>query len=95
MYYLKNNKTKDEFTAQGLAMAKEILAFDNLGEKEKQEYLRQVEIDRIKISELETALFKGGRKGRAESEAERNRLEADPKAKDAQLEAALARIAEP
>ena len=59
IYYLKNNKIKDDFTAQGLDRAREILAFDNLGEEEKQEYWHQVEADRIKLSELETALFKG------------------------------------
>ena len=38
------------------------------------------------------AMMKGREEGRAENEEERNRLEADLKAKDAQLEAALARI---
>jgi len=70
IYYLKNNKIKDEFTALGLDKAREILAFDNLSEEEKQEYFRQVEIDRIKVSELETAHFKGEMKGRAEGRVE-------------------------
>ena len=62
IYYLKNNKIKDEFTAQGLDKAREILAFDNLSDQEKKEYFIQVEIDRIKISELETAIYKGEHK---------------------------------
>ena len=74
IYYLKNNKIKDDFTAQGLDKAREVLDFDNLSDEEKKEYLRQVEIDRIKTSELETAMYKGEavgiEKGRAEGRAE-------------------------
>jgi predicted transposase/invertase (TIGR01784 family) len=59
IYYLKNNKIRDDFTAQGLDKAREVLAFDNLNDEEKQEYWRSIEADRIKQSEIETALFKG------------------------------------
>ncbi|MCL2739223.1 MAG: Rpn family recombination-promoting nuclease/putative transposase [Bacteroidales bacterium] len=66
VYYLKNNKIKDDFTAQGLDRARQILAYDKLCEKEKREYFRQAEIERIRASEIETALLKGERKGRVE-----------------------------
>jgi predicted transposase/invertase (TIGR01784 family) len=77
IYYLKNNKIKDDFTAQGLAKAREVLAFDNLTDEEKRAYNRHIEDERIRNSEMETAyedgLDKGeaiGRaKGRAEGEA--------------------------
>jgi predicted transposase/invertase (TIGR01784 family) len=59
IYYLKNNKIRDDFTAQGLDKAREVLAFDNLTDEEKQEYWHSIETDRIKQSEIETALFKG------------------------------------
>ena len=35
IYYLKNNKIKDDFTAQGLDQAREILIYDNLTDEEK------------------------------------------------------------
>ena len=63
IYYLKHNKIKDEFTAQGLDKARELLAFDNLSDKEKHDYHRQSDIERIREDELETALLKGEAKG--------------------------------
>jgi len=59
IYYLKNNKIRDDFTAQGLDKAREVLAFDNLTDEEKQDYWRSIEADRVKQSEIETALSKG------------------------------------
>ncbi|MDR2971444.1 MAG: Rpn family recombination-promoting nuclease/putative transposase, partial [Bacteroidales bacterium] len=92
IYYLKNNKIKDEFTAKGLDKARRLLAFDNLSDEEKREYRRQVEMDRIKISELEKALYKGEVKGRAEGEKERARLQAEKEAAKAEKEAAQAKL---
>jgi len=57
IYYLKNNKIKDEFTAQGLDLAREVLAYDNLSDKEKEEYDNEAKLARIKDSEIETADF--------------------------------------
>jgi len=57
VYYLKNNKIKDDFTAQGLDLAREVLAYDNLSDKEKEEYDNEVKLARIKDSEIETADF--------------------------------------
>ena len=70
IYYLKNNKIRDDFTAQGLDRAREVLAFDNLSDSEKQEYNRSIESNRIKQSEIETALFKGRIQGREEGRME-------------------------
>jgi predicted transposase YdaD len=70
IYYLKNNKIRDDFTAQGLDKAREILAYDNLSDTEKQEYSISIESNRIKQSEIETALFKGRREGREEGREE-------------------------
>ena len=63
IYYLKNNKIKDEFKAQGLDRAKEILAVDNLSDDEKKRYYRNIEEKRIKESEINTALIEGEEKG--------------------------------
>ena len=60
IYYLKNNKIKDVFTAKGLVKAMKVLAFDNLTDAEKNDYWRHVEDRRIKDSEMETA-FEDGR----------------------------------
>jgi predicted transposase/invertase (TIGR01784 family) len=38
VYYLKNNKIEDHFTAQGLNKVKEILLYDNLTPEEKRDY---------------------------------------------------------
>ena len=59
IYYLKHNKIRDDFTAQGLDKAREVLAFDKMSEEEKKQYLRNIEAWRIKESEILTALYKG------------------------------------
>jgi len=107
VYYLKNNKIRDDFTAKGIDRAREILAYENLSDVEKREYFRQAEIERIRISELETAIFKGEFKGRAEGRAEgkaegeaigveKGRAEGEAKRQqlEADLKAAQERIAE-
>ena len=70
IYYLKTNKIRDDFTAKGLDKAREVLAFDNLSDEEKAEYWRSIEADRIKLSEIETAIFKGRIEGREEGKIE-------------------------
>jgi predicted transposase/invertase (TIGR01784 family) len=70
IYYLKHNKIKDEFTARGLNKAREVLLFDNLSDEEKREYWDSVEANRIKQSEIETALIKGRLEGREEGREE-------------------------
>lgn len=43
IYYLKNNEIKDEFTAQGIGRAKELLSLDNLSEEELIRYKKYQE----------------------------------------------------
>ena len=69
IYYLKNNKIKDEFTAQGLNKARKILAFDKMTDAEKKAYWRHVEERRIRDSEVETAHEDGFDKGYEKGEA--------------------------
>jgi predicted transposase/invertase (TIGR01784 family) len=70
IYYLKYSKIKDDFTAQGLDQAREVLAFDNLTEEEKKRYWRSIEETRIKDSEIKTAFTDGEIKGHAEGRVE-------------------------
>jgi len=65
IYYLKNNKIRDDFTAQGLAQARETLAYDNLTEREKRQYQREIKDRIIRDSETRSAF----REGRDEGEA--------------------------
>ena len=88
VYYLKNNKIRDDFTAQGIDKARQILAFDNLTDDEKKQYWRRVEGKRVRDGEIQSAFIDGEAKG----EAERARLEADCtrlEANRARLEAEL------
>ena len=70
VYYLKNNKIRDNFTAQGLDKAREVLSFDKLSEEEQKRYLREVEVERIRDSEINTAFTDGKIEGHAEGRAE-------------------------
>jgi predicted transposase/invertase (TIGR01784 family) len=98
IYYLKNNTINDDFTAQGMDKAREILAFDKLNEKEKKRYLREIDARLLRDAEIRTSDFKGEirgiaiglEKGRAEGEAERARLKAEKQAAQAEKEAAQA-----
>ena len=89
IYYLKNNTIKDDFTAQGLDKAREILAFDLLTEEEKNKYLREIEARLLRDSEIRTSRGEGEVigivKGRAEGEAERAQLQAQLDAAQAEL----------
>ena len=70
VFYLKNNTIRDDFTAQGLDQAREILAYDNLTDAEKAQYDRELKNNHIRNSEIETAFTDGEFKGRAEGRAE-------------------------
>ena len=70
IFYLKNNLIRDDFTAQGLGRAREVLAYDNLSDDEKRAYWRDVESRRIRDSEVVSAFGDGEIKGRAEGRAE-------------------------
>jgi hypothetical protein len=73
IYYLKNNRIKDEFTAKGLDKARAILAIDVLSEEEKAQYERDMDNKVMSDAAIRTAI----RKGRNEGEAERNQLIAE------------------
>jgi predicted transposase/invertase (TIGR01784 family) len=73
IYYLKNNRIKDEFTAQGLEKARVILAIDVLSEEEKAQYERDMENKVMSDAAIRTAI----RKGRNEGEAERTQLQTE------------------
>ena len=68
IYYLKNNKIKDDFTAQGLIQAREILIYDNLTDEEKRQYEYEIKTNRIRNSEIKTAFTDGEFKGRIDGE---------------------------
>jgi len=106
IYYLKNNRIKDEFTAKGLDKAREILAFDALSEDEKAQYLRDADEKLMRDAEIRTALHKGRNEGKVEGleegeaiglekgEAERSQLKAERSQLEDKLQAAQERIAE-
>jgi predicted transposase/invertase (TIGR01784 family) len=90
IYYLKNNRIKDEHTAKGLDKARKILAYDNLSDEEKQEYDRIEHLERIKLSEIRSALIQG----RSEGEEERIRLQAEKEAIQAEKDTIQAKLKE-
>jgi predicted transposase/invertase (TIGR01784 family) len=63
MYFLKNSEIKDEFNAKGLKEAKQVLKYENMSKEDKSAYERHVYNQRIEISVIETAEFKGEMKG--------------------------------
>ena len=88
MYFLKNNSIPDEFTAPGLAEAKEHLRYNNLSKQEQIDYDQHIKQILYEQGAIDTAIRKGERKGIAKGKKERDRLEADLKdlqAKNAEL----------
>ena len=65
IYYLKNNRIEDHFTAQGLDRAKEALLFDKLTDAEKALYLRAIDNKLVNDDAIRTALLEGEIKGEA------------------------------
>ncbi|MEQ9359738.1 Rpn family recombination-promoting nuclease/putative transposase [Coleofasciculus sp. F4-SAH-05] len=63
IYFLKKSQIKDEFTAQGLAEAKENLLVDSLSEEERANYLRFMENQRYEISLIEGSRSEGRLEG--------------------------------
>ena len=98
IYYFKNNRIKDEFTAKGLNKAREILAFDILTEEEKKQYERDADAKVVRDAEIRSALNKGLYEGEAigleKGEAERTQLKAERTQLKSDLQAAKERIAE-
>ena len=65
VYYLKNNRVEDNFTAKGLDRVKELLLFDNLSDEEQAQYLRLIDSKLLRDSAIHTAMLKGEIKGEA------------------------------
>ena len=70
VYYLKKNQIRDDFTAQGIGKAREILAYDNLSEQEKARYDRAIEMRLLADSEIRTSRFEGKLEGKLEGRIE-------------------------
>ncbi|MDR0619819.1 MAG: hypothetical protein LBG17_07985, partial [Bacteroidales bacterium] len=70
IYYLKNYKIEDGFNAKGLKSANEKLKYYALSESEQREYDRMVHYERIRMSEIETAIMDGKYEGREEGRKE-------------------------
>ena len=59
IYYLKTGKICDDFTAQGIDRAREVLAYDNLTDEEKRHHDRMIHDRRNRDSEIITAVTDG------------------------------------
>jgi hypothetical protein len=70
MYYLKNSQIKDDFKAQGLQKAAEILNIGLLSPEEKRDYDKAVDMRRSNDSSIWTAKIEGREEGRAEGREE-------------------------
>jgi predicted transposase/invertase (TIGR01784 family) len=70
IYYLKNYKIEDNFSAKGLKAANEKLKYYALSESEQRAYDRMVHYERIEMSEIETAFMDGEEKGREKGREE-------------------------
>jgi predicted transposase/invertase (TIGR01784 family) len=62
MYFLKNSEIKDEFTAKGLAEAKQVLKYENMSKEDQMSYKRHIENTRVELSVIETAEYKAERR---------------------------------
>ncbi len=56
IYFLKNSEIKDEFNAKGIQKAKEALRVDSLSPSEKIDYEQYIKDDRIRRSEILSAI---------------------------------------
>ncbi|MEQ8975784.1 MAG: Rpn family recombination-promoting nuclease/putative transposase, partial [Coleofasciculus sp. C1-SOL-03] len=63
IYFLKKSQIKEEFTAQGLAEAKENLLVDSLSAEERANYLRFMENRRYEVSMIEGSRSEGRLEG--------------------------------
>jgi predicted transposase/invertase (TIGR01784 family) len=59
VYYLKNGKIKEEFTAKGMAEVKEYLDYENLSPEEKRRYQKSADTKRDWESSFDTAEKRG------------------------------------
>lgn len=68
IYYLKNNRLPDHFTAPGLEKAEQILSYHNMDAEAKALYDAHIKDRRISYDVLETARMEGREEGREEGE---------------------------
>jgi hypothetical protein len=66
IYYLKNNEIRDDFTAQGIKRAQQVLAYDSLSASEKEQYHHHIKERRVRDDEIRTAFSDGEAKGEAD-----------------------------
>jgi len=57
IYFLKNNEIKESFSAKGIQSAKQKLRLDNLEGIEKVEYQQYIKEQRIRMGEINSAVF--------------------------------------
>jgi predicted transposase/invertase (TIGR01784 family) len=69
IFYLKNNRIRDDFTAQGIDKARKILAIDNLTDEEKRQHDREIKNMLIRNSQMRNALSEGETIGLVKGEA--------------------------
>jgi len=69
IYYLKNNRIEDHFTAQGIGKAREALQFDNLSDEEKAQYLHDLDNKQLSDDAISTAILEGKEIGLEEGKA--------------------------
>ena len=65
VYFLKHSKVKSSFSAKGIRKAGEALAYEKMSQAEKNDYEVFIKAERVKASQIDTALWKGERKGMA------------------------------
>jgi predicted transposase/invertase (TIGR01784 family) len=66
IYYLKNNTIPDNFTARGLAEAREKLRYDSLSEQDKKNYDHHLGQTRYEQNIIEDSFDQGKTEGKAE-----------------------------
>ena len=70
IYYFKNDKIPDDFTAPGLDEARERLQYNKLSEEEKRDYDHHLKQKIYEKGSINTAIRKGEAKGRTEGRTE-------------------------
>jgi predicted transposase/invertase (TIGR01784 family) len=68
IYFLKNDRIQDGFSARGLLKARDILDYSRLSPAEKAEYDYELDIKSHNRSQIATAKYEGRAEGMAESE---------------------------
>jgi predicted transposase/invertase (TIGR01784 family) len=88
IYFLKRSEIRSTFRAKGLKKAEEVMRIDNLNAAEKEDYESYIKEQRIRISEIDTAIEDGKDLAKKEllpllEEAQRQKEEAQRQKKEA------------